>query len=109
MIKALIDFYIISLYANNYMVINLIIYEKYFSRFLILATDGLWDFLSNEEAVEAVDSCKDKSTAADLLVTLALSKAAEECGMNIADLKQLPPGRQRRSRHDDTSVIVIYF
>ena len=95
-------------YIHNFALFIVSVFAS-LGRFLILATDGLWDFLTNEEAVRAVDSCKDKSLAADLLVNMALSKAAEEFGMDIADLKLLPPGKHRRAAHDDTTVIVIYF
>lgn len=82
-------------------------------KFLILATDGLWDFVSDKEAVHLVASLKGgdgrEKAAAQALVELALLKAAAECGMSVEELKRLPPGRARRSRHDDTTVVVMYF
>ena len=33
----------------------------------------------------------------------------KESGMSIQDLQALPQGRHRRSRHDDTTAVVIYF
>lgn len=81
-------------------------------KFCVLATDGLWDFLSDQEAVDVVaSSVKDgvPAAAAERLVQAALSKAAEEAGLTLPDLLALPAGRQRRSRHDDTTVVVLFF
>lgn len=115
----------------------------YSSRFVILATDGLWDYLSDQEAVDIVASCmpserveaaasqsffsfglssrptpastehidkaKFELLAAERLVNRALEIAAAESGMTLAQLKTLPIGRKRRSTHDDTTVVVMYF
>jgi len=78
-------------------------------KFLILATDGVWDFLSDQEAVDLVAKCKDRSQAAARLVDKALEVAAAEAGMTIQDLRALPVGSKRRSRHDDTTVVVMYL
>ncbi|CAN1784215.1 Probable protein phosphatase 2C 73 [Linum perenne] len=40
-------------------------------RFVILATDGVWDVISNQEAVEIVASVRDQSKAAECLVKAA--------------------------------------
>ena len=123
---------------------------------MILATDGLWDYLSDQEAVDIVTTCmptemlrgaKDSSItnggsngnngngssggggadgsagafgvekdrakwellAADRLVQRALEIAAAESGITIEQLKALPIGRARRSRHDDTTAVVMFF
>ncbi|KAL6659756.1 hypothetical protein ACP70R_002585 [Stipagrostis hirtigluma subsp. patula] len=39
--------------------------------FIVLATDGVWDVLSNQEVVETVASCSDRSIAARCIVELA--------------------------------------
>lgn len=78
-------------------------------KFLIIASDGVWDFLSDDEAVHIVSTCSSKEKSAEAIVDKVLEKAAKECEMTVAELKALPPGRHRRSRHDDTTVVVMYF
>ena len=93
-------------------------------RFVIVASDGVWDFLSDEEAVAIVGECirqqpPTSSTvttkqsigkvAAEVLVEATLRRAAQECGMTYEALLSLPPGKQRRSRHDDTTAVVMFF
>ena len=100
-----------------------------------MATDGLWDYLPEQEAVDIVASCLPEGRqkeAAERLVRRALELAAEvgfylscvgnthspplilcvsiqESGMSLQDLQALPPGRHRRNRHDDTTAVVVYF
>jgi len=78
-------------------------------KFVILASDGLWDFISDDEAVQIVAQCTDRSQAADLLVECALRRAATESKQSYEALLKLPPGRQRRSKHDDTTAVILYF
>ena len=76
---------------------------------MILATDGVWDYLTDDDAVRLVSQCEDKSQAASLLVETALVVAASESNLSIEKLKSLPAGRERRSRHDDTTAIVMFL
>ena len=81
-------------------------------KFCVLATDGLWDFLTDQEVVDVVSQAiidGVPQSAAERLVNAALVKASQEAGMELQDLLKLPAGRQRRSRHDDTTVVVMYF
>lgn len=80
---------------------------------MILGSDGLWDYLPDQEAVDIVrqglvQQWKEEDVA-NLLVDRALEIAAKESGMTLAELKKLPAGRQRRGRHDDTTAVVMYF
>lgn len=81
-------------------------------RFLIIGSDGLWDYLSNEEAVEVVNaqaSCGNHDLAGRALVERVLLKASKRYGMTYQELLSLPPGSHRRRRHDDTTVVVLFF
>jgi pyruvate dehydrogenase phosphatase len=87
--------------------------SNFLERFLILGTDGLWDYLKEQEAVDIVfQGMKNKDSeavVAERLVTRALEIAAAESGLSLTELKRLPQGKHRRSRHDDTTAVVIYF
>eukprot|EP00854_Cymbomonas_tetramitiformis_P014243 gene14243-16847_t len=62
-------------------------------RFLILASDGVWEFISNEEAVGMVSKASSPEEAAEQLVTAAHERwAAEEDGVV-----------------DDITVVVVNF
>jgi pyruvate dehydrogenase phosphatase len=80
--------------------------------FLILGTDGLWDFLSSQEAVSIAGAVLrgeggNSEKAAEALQKVVLSRAAEKSGLDPAELEKLPVGRERRRRHDDTTIIVV--
>ncbi|MQL71491.1 hypothetical protein Taro_003775 [Colocasia esculenta] len=82
-------------------------------RFVILASDGMFDFFSNQEAVELVDSfiMRDPfGSPAKFLVEQLVAKAAQRAGiilcLTVEELLRVPAGR-RRKYHDDVTVIVI--
>ena len=77
--------------------------------FLVLASDGVWDFLSDEDVVDIVSKSTNPDTAAANIVESALQVAANERGMTIEQLKALPEGSARRGRHDDTTAVVMYL
>ncbi|KAG6736292.1 hypothetical protein POTOM_060964 [Populus tomentosa] len=76
-------------------------------RFLIFASDGLWEHLSNQEAVDIVQNCP-RNGIAKMLVKAALREAAKKREMRYTDLKRIERG-VRRHFHDDISVIVVYI
>ncbi|GJP41194.1 hypothetical protein CLOM_g870 [Closterium sp. NIES-68] len=75
--------------------------------FVIVASDGLFEFLSNQEAVNIVASSPKKDVARQLIRT-ALQRAAEKTEMPYNDLLRMPSG-QRRDYHDDISVVVFFL
>jgi pyruvate dehydrogenase phosphatase len=94
-----------------------------YDEFMVIATDGLWDVLSNEEVVSLVNQfirnskrCSnsseviEKDNVATFLVKQALLKSG--FGNNeqekLSNLIQLPT-ELKRMVHDDITVIVVFF
>ena len=80
--------------------------------FLVIGTDGLWDFVSSQEAVSIAGTVLrgeggNSKKAAEALQRTVLERAAEKSGLDTAELERLPVGRDRRRRHDDTTIIVV--
>ncbi|KAH7280476.1 hypothetical protein KP509_37G069400 [Ceratopteris richardii] len=78
-------------------------------RFLILSSDGLYQYLTNEEAVAHVEWFMDMfpdGDPAQHLIEELLFRAAKKAGMNFHQLLDVPQG-DRRKYHDDVSVLVI--
>lgn len=78
-------------------------------RFLILSSDGLYQYFTNEEAVNEVElfiSSWPEGDPAQHLVEEVLFRAAKKAGMDFHELLDIPQG-DRRKYHDDVSVIVI--
>ncbi|XP_009594017.1 probable protein phosphatase 2C 38 [Nicotiana tomentosiformis] len=76
-------------------------------QFLIFASDGLWEHLSNQEAIDIVNSCPHHGIARKL-VKAALQEAAKKREMRYSDLKKIDRG-VRRHFHDDITVIVLFL
>ncbi|CAL9074497.1 unnamed protein product [Musa textilis] len=75
--------------------------------FLIFASDGLWEHLSNQEAVDIVHS-NPHSGIARRLIKAALREAAKKREMRYSDLNKIDRG-VRRHFHDDITVIVVFL
>ncbi|GJM97425.1 hypothetical protein PR202_ga14352 [Eleusine coracana subsp. coracana] len=76
-------------------------------QFLIFASDGLWEHLTNQEAVDIVNSSP-RSGCARKLIRAALQLAAKKREMRYSDLKKIDRG-VRRHFHDDITVIVVFL
>ncbi|XP_074285874.1 putative protein phosphatase 2C 28 [Silene latifolia] len=76
-------------------------------QFVIFASDGLWEHLSNQEAVDIVQSNPRNGSARKLIKT-ALQEAAKKREMRYSDLKKIDRG-VRRHFHDDITVIVVFL
>ncbi|KAL5747827.1 hypothetical protein ACOSQ2_025124 [Xanthoceras sorbifolium] len=78
-------------------------------RFLILSSDGLYQYFTNEEAVSEVElfiTLQPEGDPAQHLVEEVLFRAAKKAGMDFYELLEIPQGDRRRY-HDDVSIIVI--
>ncbi|KAI4298534.1 hypothetical protein L6164_032081 [Bauhinia variegata] len=75
--------------------------------FLIFASDGLWEHLTNETAVEIVFK-HPRAGIAKRLVRAAIHEAAKKREMRYDDIKKIDKGI-RRHFHDDITVVVIYL
>ncbi|KAK7310305.1 hypothetical protein RJT34_07739 [Clitoria ternatea] len=76
-------------------------------QFLIFASDGLWEHVTNQEAVDIVINSP-RNGVAKKLVKTALCEAAKKREMRYSDLKKIDRG-VRRHFHDDITVIVLYL
>ncbi|XP_047978051.1 probable protein phosphatase 2C 4 [Salvia hispanica] len=78
-------------------------------KFLILSSDGLYQYFTNKEAVSEVEtfmSMYPEGDPAQHLVEEVLIRAAKKAGMDFYDLLEIPQGERRRY-HDDVSIIII--
>lgn len=76
-------------------------------QFVIFASDGLWEHLTNQEAVDIVQN-NPRNGSARRLVKTALQEAAKKREMRYSDLKKIDRG-VRRHFHDDITVIVVFL
>ncbi|OIT25859.1 PREDICTED: probable protein phosphatase 2C 38 [Nicotiana attenuata] len=75
-------------------------------QFVIFASDGLWDHLSNQEAVDIVHN-HPRNGIARRLIEAALHVAAKKREMRYSDLKKIDRG-VRRHFHDDITVVIVF-
>ncbi|GLT79213.1 hypothetical protein SLA2020_507080 [Shorea laevis] len=78
-------------------------------RYLILSSDGLYQYFTNEEAVAEVESFLaffPEGDPAQHLIEEVLFRAAKKAGIDFHELLDIPQG-ERRQYHDDVSVIII--
>ncbi|KAK3413752.1 hypothetical protein EUGRSUZ_I02310 [Eucalyptus grandis] len=76
-------------------------------QFVIFASDGLWEHLTNQDAVDMVQN-HPRNGIARRLVKTALQEAAKKREMRYSDLKKIDRG-VRRHFHDDITVIVVFL
>ncbi|XP_044495508.1 probable protein phosphatase 2C 23 [Mangifera indica] len=80
-------------------------------KFLILSSDGLYQYFTNEEAVSEVElfiAAFPEGDPAQHLIEEVLFRAAKKAGIDFHELLEIPQGDRRRY-HDDVTVIVISF
>lgn len=76
-------------------------------RFLVFASDGLYEHLNNHEVVDIVQN-NPRNGIARRLVRAALQEAARKRELRYTDLQRINPG-VRRHFHDDITVIVVFL
>lgn len=64
-----------------------------------------WDLLSDQEALNIVGSCTDRSEAAENLVQSALQGAAKEAETTLVNMKGVFVARKQASRYYDCSFV----
>ncbi|CAK7335997.1 unnamed protein product [Dovyalis caffra] len=78
-------------------------------QFVILGSDGLFDFFSIDKVVQLVHLFIQNNPSGDPakhLVEQLVQRAADNAGFSAEDLMRIPAGR-RRKYHDDVTVIVV--
>ncbi|PRQ43268.1 putative protein-serine/threonine phosphatase [Rosa chinensis] len=78
-------------------------------RLLILSSDGLYQYFTNEEAVSEVElfiSSFPDGDPAQHLIEEVLFRAAKKAGLAFHELLDIPQGERRRY-HDDISILII--
>ncbi|KAL6841014.1 hypothetical protein ACP4OV_029274 [Aristida adscensionis] len=78
-------------------------------KFLILSSDGLYDYFTNEEVVAQVEAFTARYPDEDPAKYLSheiLLRAANHAGMGFRELLEVQQGERRRY-HDDVSIIII--
>ncbi|RLN92513.1 hypothetical protein BBJ28_00011330 [Nothophytophthora sp. Chile5] len=83
-------------------------------KFVILASDGLWEVMTAEEAAHIVDKFDPGqslffSTASAALIHATLEKIAHRDGLMIHELMAMTQGPARRRFHDDITCTVVYI
>uniref|UniRef100_A0A453LUP0 protein-serine/threonine phosphatase n=1 Tax=Aegilops tauschii subsp. strangulata TaxID=200361 RepID=A0A453LUP0_AEGTS len=76
-------------------------------QFIIFASDGLWEHLSDDAAVQIVFK-NPRTGIANRLVRAALKEATKKREVSVHDLRTIERG-VRRHFHDDISVVVVYL
>ena len=98
-------------------------------KFIVLASDGIWDLLSNESVVKIVGKVMTATTRlensaagslvasapldndginpAGAVVARAIQKICQDHGLSDKELCTVPAGSRRRQLHDDMTVIVL--
>ncbi|KAG5552353.1 hypothetical protein RHGRI_010437 [Rhododendron griersonianum] len=76
-------------------------------KFLIFASDGLWEHMTNQQAVDMVFNNPRAGIARRLIVS-ALNEAARKRQMRYDELKKFERG-VRRFIHDDITVVVVFI
>jgi pyruvate dehydrogenase phosphatase len=78
--------------------------------FIVMATDGLWDYLSSGDVAQLIKNNNNTSNLQHIsndLFHAAIQKAADENGMKVDRIMNLPAGSTKRRIHDDITIILF--
>jgi len=79
-------------------------------KFVILGSDGVWDYLTNDDAVkivwEAIQRNEFKEAPRKIIEEI-LIRAAKSNNMTVEAIRATPQGSERRRIHDDITVMVL--
>ncbi len=74
-------------------------------RWVVMASDGLWDQLGRQEVAEVFRK-NPVSSVPGVLIRKSLEKAAEDHKMTVQEIKAKPQGKKRKI-HDDITIVVL--
>jgi len=83
------------------------------SRFILIASDGLWENLNESELTAVMqEALVTSDLAVDMiparLIKMALERAADRHNIGIVEMLNLPAS-ERRHFHDDITVVLVYL
>ncbi|KAI3682396.1 hypothetical protein L1987_82352 [Smallanthus sonchifolius] len=76
-------------------------------KFIVFASDGLWEHMTNQQVVEIVHN-NPRSCIARRLVKSAINEAARKGKKSYEEVKRMEKG-YRRAVHDDITVAVVFI
>ena len=77
------------------------------NRYIVLATDGLWDELNGRDVAKIIKENEGKEKIVDSLFRSALVHAANDANISYEQILNINPGSNKRSIHDDITVMVV--
>lgn len=77
--------------------------------YIVIATDGLWDFLNGKDVAKIISSHKNSNPAqiSNILFDEVMQKVSKETSLPIHAIMSMPSGGKKRRIHDDISLIVF--
>ena len=75
-------------------------------QYIVMGSDGLWDFINGKEIVEFLPNKKNTKEITEFLFTEVMTRAANDAKITLESLMKIPPGK-RRNLHDDITILVF--
>lgn len=76
-------------------------------KYLLMASDGLWDFLKSSEIKDILRKNDNIVKNSYNILSKCIYKAASEKKMTMEQLVEVPEGKLRRKIHDDITLILV--